>query len=333
MSHTDDVEELGTYILAKSRENGEFPCVRTRLYGEMPAPRTLSELFRYLEAVWLASMWTCWRGQADIGWRLDSTAARRLREHEDDIRDMDYEGSFEDRMRNYEERLLDQARMAGYGIHGGRRLSDLELLSVMRHYGAATRLMDFSRNAMVALWFACADREKREEYGLLVGLDRREERRIQNERELETPVTELIDVEEVPTGLRGEETQAVRYCYWEPRHLFERMRVQQSAFVFGRAIEHDWGTAPIPFDLSKKWYREPGGSDSLSDSPVLIAISPDFKAGMDWYDRSFWRNVFGYDDRSLFPDLEGFSAYHGAQQQFEEGFFYGDPARGPARSV
>ena len=87
MSRTNDVEELGTYVPVKSQGDEKPPCVRTHPYGEMPAPQTLSELFRYLEAVGLMSIWTCWRGQADIGWRLDSTAARRMRSHDDDIQD------------------------------------------------------------------------------------------------------------------------------------------------------------------------------------------------------------------------------------------------------
>jgi hypothetical protein len=31
--------------------------------------------------------------------------------------------------------------------------------------------------------------------------------------------------------------------------------------------------------------------------------------------------LFGYDGRSLFPDIEGFSRYHGQEVGFEDGFF------------
>jgi hypothetical protein len=34
-------------------------------------------------------------------------------------------------------------------------LSNLELLLELQHYGAATGLIDFSRDFLVALWFAC----------------------------------------------------------------------------------------------------------------------------------------------------------------------------------
>jgi hypothetical protein len=150
MSRADAIEKLGKYVPIRSGRDRKFPYVRSPLYGVMPAPQTLSKLFQYLEDTSAMSIWDCWRGQANIAWRLDSTAARRMLLHDTDIRDIIYEGSFEGRVRNYESRLLNQARMAGHDIHGGRELSDLELLSVLRHYGAATRLMDFSRSILVA---------------------------------------------------------------------------------------------------------------------------------------------------------------------------------------
>lgn len=230
MSRTDGVEKTGRHIPSSSSEDRKFPYVRSPLYGEIPAPQTLSSLFQYLEDNGAMSIWDCWRGQADIGWRLDSTAARRMLLHDTDIRGIIYEGSFEERVRNYETRLLDQARMAGHGIHRGRELSDLELLSVLRHYGAATRLMDFSRNVLVALWFACTGSESRDKYGLLVGLEANSARHLKTEADLKRPITDLIDEERIERQPNGEDWRVIDYWYWEPRHLFERMRVQQSLF-------------------------------------------------------------------------------------------------------
>ena len=42
---------------------------------------------------------------------------------------------------------------------------------------------------------------------------------------------------------------------------------------------------------------------------------------MEWDGRSYWRELFGCDARSLFPDLEGFSSYRGAQQESEVDIF------------
>jgi hypothetical protein len=41
-------------------------------------------------------------------------------------------------------------------------LSNLELLLELQHYGAATGLVDFSRDFLVALWFACDSNKDKE---------------------------------------------------------------------------------------------------------------------------------------------------------------------------
>lgn len=302
--------------------NGEndapkFPYVHSPLYGEIPAPLSLDMLLRYVESVrWTRPWLRGWRGQANIGWKLESTAARRLESQRDIYGDLpnrplkDGE-SFESEMRDYETRLLNQARMAGHGIHRGRELTDLELLSVLQHYGAATRLLDFTRNMMVALWFACTDQAHHDQHGLLVGLESNDARHLQSEADLKAPIPRLID------DLKPDE----QYYFWEPRHLFERMRVQQSLFVFGPTIQWPWGSAPFGLyatgsDATERVYREGG-------NPMLIAIPPSFKNQMIEFgaDDSGWRNLFGYDGRSLFPDIEGFSRYHGATRRLESEFF------------
>lgn len=308
----NEIEHVGWRVPLNGDPSQKFPYLRSPLYGEIPAPETLSMLLRYLEDVrghrpWLGG----WRGQANIGWKLDSTAARRLRLHPDYLLDelpdgtSKYGGSFEKQVRDYETRLLNQARMGGHGFRGGRELTDLELLSVLRHYGAATRLMDFSRNVLVALWFACSDNDNHDKYGLLVGLESNVARHIQTEVDLKTPVPNLIEALE----------PAEQYWLWEPRHLFERMRVQQSLFIFGPAIQWPWGSAPFGLYATREQYKEGG-------NPMLIAIPPSLKAEMkDWTGRSAWREFFGYDARSLFPDIEGFSRYHSETQGFESEFF------------
>ena len=51
----------------------------------------------------------------------------------------------------------------------GEDLCELELLARLQHHGAATRLLDCSRNAFVALWFAC--RWEPDKDGVLIGFE------------------------------------------------------------------------------------------------------------------------------------------------------------------
>ena len=200
MSIEDQIVEAGWREPVNSTCDENFPYVQSPLYGEISAPETPSMLLRYLECVRWSRPWLeAWRGQANIGWQLDSTAARRLRLHQAALPDelpgtnSQYGLDFEELLRNYEARLLNQARMAGHGLRGSRELTDLELLSALRHYGAATRLMDFSRNVFVALWFACSDNDHLDKYGLLVGLEGNNAKRIQTEAHLRTSIPDLID--------------------------------------------------------------------------------------------------------------------------------------------
>lgn len=301
---TTCVEEIGPKKLRVGREKGpEMPCVRTERFGELYAPEKLSELVGLLENYAEAGRdVVAWRGQEDICWGIDCTATRRVRNWQPGMAGPDdLEGS----VRECEKGLLDEARLVGHGFRDGRKLSDLELLSVLRHYGAATRLMDFTRNAFVALWFAT--RSHPNGYGLLVGVDPPPgaARRIRTQEHLSRSLRWLMNRKNVQR----------RFLLWEPRHLFDRMRVQQSLFVFGPVVAKPWGTAP--FGLRG---NEP---DELPKELVLVAIPPRLKAQLldaDGYSAS-WRSLFGYEERYMFPDLEGYAGSHAASSPFRPGFF------------
>ncbi|WXU00458.1 MAG: hypothetical protein Ctma_1174 [Catillopecten margaritatus gill symbiont] len=51
----------------------------------------------------------------------------------------------------YHKNLINDAK----SYHYGEKLNDTELLIDLQHYGAATGLIDFSEDFLVALWFAC----------------------------------------------------------------------------------------------------------------------------------------------------------------------------------
>ena len=95
-----------------------------------------------------------YRGQADSSWSLRSAATRRMiGEAGDEIQS---ELRFPQKYISYHRNtLLEPARTQGFGIEEGRSISDLQLLAKLQHFGAATGLLDFTWDPLIALWFAC----------------------------------------------------------------------------------------------------------------------------------------------------------------------------------
>lgn len=86
------------------------------------------------------------RGASKDSYKIEASSYRRLPNRDKNN---------PDRLLKINQELLDKARILGHDQRNGQRLSDLELLAELQHFGAATCLIDFSRNTLVALWFAC----------------------------------------------------------------------------------------------------------------------------------------------------------------------------------
>ena len=110
-----------------------------------------------------------YRGQANKDWLLESGAERRIESAISEVTppapskqnatqpitsalERDDGSLLPDSMVDYHSNLLTEARHKGFGLPDGRELWDLELLTQLQHFGAATCLLDFTQNALVALY-------------------------------------------------------------------------------------------------------------------------------------------------------------------------------------
>lgn len=193
---------------------------QTALFGEIETPDKFNQILEIIEChsgdrrnLYM------WRGQGDVSWPIHSSAYRRL------LKEKRWEDApSEQTMRDYERDLLLNAWHQGYGHENGRKLTDFELLAKLQHHGAATRLIDVSRNMLVALWFAC--RSQPDKTGILLGwhksnimgLEGRPEQRVYNEI--------------FGTSWLEKEGLSVSPVVWQPPVVTKRIAAQSAQFLY-----------------------------------------------------------------------------------------------------
>lgn len=278
----------------------EIPVVCSKLYGKLWAPQTLAEFATVVQSLTLQPHGDVsgWRGQSNLRWPLQPSAVRRL---ESQPRNwlLDDNKVTEVALRDYEERLLQITRLAGHGFAGGRTLSDLEVLGVLQHHGAATRLTDFTENAFIALWFAASARPK--DYGIVFGVDLDNVWRIDQEALLKSSFRALLDEAEG------------RMTYWKPSALSPRMPAQAAFLLWSEVQARDWSS----LGTSAAVVPDVPSNSVLSDEFVGIAVSPALKA----YMQRRWADTLGYGLVTMYPDFDGFANAHGHATELPWDFF------------
>jgi hypothetical protein len=220
-----------------------------------------------------------WRGQSDIDWPLHSTAYRRLCSRKDHVsggkmpneRDLCF----------YEKSLLKAADHKGYRFYEGRRLPDFELLARLRHHGAATRLVDATRNMLVALWFCVESNPAK--VGLLIGIHAH----YVGGYEGETKEGDYEAVTEVLSKYQHPMT-------WEPSPNSPRVAAQHSQFLYSALCKEKTGSLVLP---------------KQKDCVLAMAITPEVKTQAS----RVLSEVFDIRRATLFPDFDGFSFSRGPQ--------------------
>lgn len=272
----------------------------------MYAPHTLTELTQLLDGDHFSGVQPdAWRGHACAKWTLDSGAARRFVNNNALFRQYRGDASrLESLISRYEADLVGHARLGGHGYANGRRLSDLELLALLQHHGAATRLVDFTSNVFIALWFACLHRADEKHDGMLIGLDLSAARRVSRQQDVDA---DLADI-------HGEQ----RLSWWRPSGLSPRIAAQASVLVWSPVRTQSLGYTGYAQGAAGHLdtpYQHHVSRPGLG--AVAIAVPMQLKTHM----LDYWTNLFGYRRETLFPDLEGFCSVQSARAGFASDFF------------
>lgn len=136
------------------------------------------------------------------------------------------------------EEMIRDARSQGHDLRDGVRLSDLDLLAELQHRGAATCLIDFTYNAMVALWFACQKSSKGNVNGKVVAVDISNSKKVHHDLSKKDILDFFTQVENSKYPL----------YHWQPKNQNSRIMAQQSIFIFGGATVETVGECIIPKD-------------------------------------------------------------------------------------
>ncbi len=223
-----------------------------------------------------------YRGQSDSAWRVRSGAARRLLDHVTESHSIDYDSTvpFGKLYLTYHQHaLLEPARTYGFDSSDSQIDTDLQLLSQLQHFGAATGLIDFTWHSLVALWFATSSAHNRQCPGKIIVIDLNDTTqfsKVSHNRNEQT-LQRIFSLETEPT---------TRQLYWEP--IFKgdaanRVLRQGSVFVAGH----------------------PTGPEMPQDR-ILLEIEIPFSEKEKI--RQELDTLFGVSEQSLFPDVHGYSA-------------------------
>lgn len=114
-------------------------------------------------------------------------------------------------------------------------MSDLDILADIQHNGGATCLVDFSKNLLTSIWFACNADPKDNGYiycyNIMEDMIERDRLTIIRPEDENRKISELLAQTYRETNVCSD--VETRFCLWEPSKKNTRMFRQDSVFVFG----------------------------------------------------------------------------------------------------
>ena len=237
--------------------------------GELVLVASVSEFMEW--AVQFSQGRYLFRGVTNKDYDISASAYRRLKNTQDD--DENRRVEFE-KFVQINRGLIKDVRLRDLDRKDRRKLRDLEILAELQHFRAATCLIDFTYNALIALYFACdQNSDNASECGKVVAVHTGQGHRF---REVTLDLLKK-DIDYFFLGNDGE--MPPQFYKWQPPHQNSRIAAQQSIFLFG-AVKINPDQECIILGSKKKEICE-----SLE-------------------------KVYGIEESMLFPDFEGFAQQH-----------------------
>lgn len=269
-----------------------------------------------------------WRGQIDASWPLHSSLYRRINLTKGKT-------LTEAEIAKEEKNIL--AELHRWGLHSSSqtgRLSILNQLAILQHYGAPTRLIDITFNAWVGAWFAVeekwsnGERVHEDKDARLFAFD--VTKRLINENDIYRSWEDdysrpwKADRED---GIDSKDWTTTVFA-WKPANLDARIAAQNGGFLFGgipstnkpdgkkfqfpKSPNYKDGWWPIEegrkacclaarphvFEPAKGMGAGPG---AIYTFRIKAEAKDDIRKRLD--------KLFGYRHSTIYPDFSGFSSF------------------------
>lgn len=261
----------------------------SNLWGIIDEPESFVELVSCItndESVGIDVYY--WRGQAKIDWMLIPSIVRRIKLEE---RHQNFNEEKLDMSVSYwEELLLNNAKKQLYNYDElGRKLNDIELLAKLQHYGAATRLLDFSKNVLISLWFCVSAPSYCNDTGVLIGIN----------TDVMSGMEDKFDFELNYSDFCAQLKNSNDICIVDSPAVVPRISAQNSVFLCSKSVDEKYGTFALP---------------KMREHKKIIAISPKMKKIC----LKTLSECFNITPLTIYPDIEGFANANSVTRKITE---------------
>ena len=264
-----------------SYESEESPQSEEFRYSEDQSEPPIETLKGFME--WVEELPRgeyVYRGVSNKDYPIEASTYRRLKNEKEEIRDGDKSA---EKLLQINREMIEEANRHRHGWENEQRPYDLNLLAKLQHSGAATCLIDFTRNPLVALWMACRKSSSGSVVGRVYAVE------IGPDSPFKVVSSDDVENMRIDSFFQGNEKTGYQLYQWQPHYQDNRMLAQQSVFLFG------------------------GGWGAIKQSATRV-ISGKHK-------QEIWDSLkksAGISEDILFPDFEGFASQRAQNKAYNQ---------------